>query len=166
MTYKNILLAVLLMPLTLLGNETDAQAQLAELKFKKEMELSELGKTIAERYLYTRSTWKEAINILRAELEKKNLNEQERGEFGRAVDENLVAFIRTLNNEKNVNNFLIKELFRKSENDQIEENFDAIKFFLLIIVNEYRLIKTLIQRYEVLEQERREINQKLIAFNQ
>lgn len=130
------------------------------------MELSDLGQTIAERYRYCQSIRQDAINILNKEAYKKGLNEQEIKELGRKIDEELDAFVARLNKIKNVNGFLTKELFKKSEDNQLDEDFEAVKFFLIIIINEYRIIKTLIQKYEVLEQERREINQKLIDFQQ
>ena len=164
MTYKNLLLIALLAPLSILGNEKELQ--LLELKFKKEAELSELGKTIADKYLYIRSIWKEEINIFKRQIEKAGYNDEEAKEFGRLIDEKLDAFIEVFSNEKNINGFLVKELFQKSENKQMEVDFDAIKFFLIIIRNEYRIIKTLIEGYEILEQQYREINQKFIALNQ
>lgn len=152
------------MPFVLFGNSTETQ--LKELKFKKEMELSDLGKTIAEKYMYMQSMRQQAINILNKEIVKKDLNEQEAKEFGRKVDEELDAFVVRLNKIKNVNGFLIKELFKKSDDNQVEEDFEAVKFFLMIIINEYRILKTLIQKYEVFEQERREIDQKLNYLQQ
>ena len=164
MKFKSLILSIFLIPFALFGNCT--KTQLIELKFKKEMELSDLGKAIAEKYRYCQSIRQDAINILNKEAYKKGLGEQEITEFGKMVDQELDSFVAQLNNVKNVNGFLTKELFKKSEDNQLDEDFEAVKFFLIIIINEYRIIKTLIQKYEVLEQERREINQKLIDFQQ
>ena len=162
MPYKNIFLVILLIPFSLLGNDTDAQIkELKEARFKKEIELSELGKTIAEKQAYIESMYQEGVNFVHAKANEKNLNEQEMKEFAQKTDEELNSFVGTFNGAKDVKGFLVKELFKKMESEQIKESFEAAKFYLLLINNEYRILKTLIQKYEILEQERREINQKL-----
>ncbi len=149
------------MTFSLFGDNTE----LKELKLKKEIQLSELGKKIMERYLHAQSIHKEAVNILTKQALKKNLNEEELKEFGRKTDQELDDFVVRLTSMPDVKGFLVKELFTKG-NGQREEDFEEIKFFLIIINNEYRIIKILIEQYEVLEQERRELNQKLIETQQ
>ena len=137
-------------------------SQIKELKCKKETELSDLGRIIAEKYKYAQSIRQDAIDILDYQAYKKGLNQQEIKELGCEIDKELDAFIARFN-ISDISGFLIAELFKKSEDKQLEEDFDAVKFFLIAFRNEYRVIKSLIQKYEILEQERRELNQKLIA---
>jgi len=156
---KNLLFTALLMPLTLLSNDTETQIK--ELKFNKEIELSVLGETISEKYAYIECIRQEAISILRNMAKKKQLNEKETKEFGESIDKDLVAFVKKINGAKSIDGFLVKELFKTTENDPIEDDFEAVKFFIVRIINEYRILKTLVQKYEVLEQKHGEIGQKL-----
>lgn len=160
MICKNLLLTVFLMPFALFADGTETQ--LKELKLKKEMELSDLGNKIAEKFEYTESIRQKAISYLNYEIDKKGLSEHEIKEFGKKIDADLIVFRTTLTNVKTVNGFLGKELFCIEKNEPIEQTFESVRFSLIRVINEYRILKTFVEQYEILEQEHREIEQKLI----
>ncbi len=150
-----------LMPLSV---HADNSEQMKQLKFNNEVELSELGKAISDKYEYIESIRQKGVAIVRHEINKQDLNDQEAKEYGKSVDNDLIFFINRLEKSPTINGFLISELF-KCKKDEPLEDFEMIKFCVIRIINEYRMLKTLITRYEALEQEHREITQKMSVQN-
>ncbi len=158
---KPFILMVLLVPLSI---SADNLAQIKQFKLNKEVELSELGKAISDKYEYIESIRQKGIAILRYEVNRKNLSNQEAKEYGKSVDNDLVVFITRLEKSPTINGFLVSELFKCNKDEPLED-FEMIKFCVIRIINEYRILKTLIERYEILEQEHREITQKMSVQN-
>lgn len=166
MIHKITLLTSLLIPATFITYGQNIDAQIRELKnsrFEKQLELSDLGKRIAEKDELLHSIALGARNFFTELIKKKELNEQEAKEFGRALNTSLENFEKALDEaiivKKNVKQFFVKELLK--ENNKKVEDFETFKFAIIRITLERNLMKTFVEQYEDCQQELIEIDQKL-----
>jgi hypothetical protein len=170
MTHKTMFFIALLVSATSTYCVESIAMQIQELKdyrFKKELELSDLGKMISEKDELFQSMWQAANNFsLKLINEKKkslNLNEQEVKEFTQALNTSLANFGEALNEaiiiKKNVKQFFVKELL--DERNRESKGLETLKFHIIRNSLEFQLLRTLIERYEEGHQELIEINSKL-----
>lgn len=139
----------------------DTKEDIKQHMFNTEIALSELGKKIAETYERIESIRQKAIAVFQYEIVKKNFNEEQTKECGKELDKELVSFLKRFSESSPLNGFLTKELFISKE-EELFEDFDVIKFCTIQIINEYRILKALLEEYGTLEQEHREIIQKVV----
>lgn len=163
MMYKKVLLGVFLVPFAVMGHGGDVEAQMKELKdyrFKKELELSDLGKMISEKDEFLRSLKSLMINFIVGEMHENNLNEHEREAFGLRIDESSKAFQEALTKafiaKKNIKQFFVEELLNEKES-----GFETLKFLQVRHVSEQNLLKTLVERYGDCQQELFEVDYQL-----
>jgi hypothetical protein len=164
MTYKGIILSVLLAPFTIIGNNNvDIRIQELEEKFfQKELELSDLGKMIAEKDELLSSFDSDCQNYLRffinkkiKQLEEKNdgksLSEEEEkqlaNELRKMVNEFLYTFCDACRNKKDIKDMLLEGLFYQDESTGIKE-FESFKFYLIRSTFEREITIRLIKKYE------------------
>jgi len=130
--------------------------QLQEVRFQKELELSELGAKIAEKEALLRFMYLKSDEFVAELIQEKKIDGQEKElflkklndfyqNFGKIVDQKLATRI-------DVEHWLAQELFFKSENSKTE-NFDTLKFHVIRDILERNLLKTLLARYELCLQE-------------
>ena len=179
MNFKNVLLSALLLPAMMCGTNNDtAIKELEEAQFKKELEISKIGKMIAEIDTQMRSFWdnhaqllKELKNlkkaVFREENENKQLSEDEINKLSPAIEEDVSKFIDGLNKicekQLDLNDYLIKELIH---NDAIftAGKFSSLKFFVLKFNFERKLLEKLVRKYGFLMNELIAINKRLMIL--
>ena len=115
MNYKKILVVVLFaMPLA--HGDNDPKAHLEMMKRRIKEQLSELSwDQIAQRSAKIEMLMQQTILILGEKFAKKDLNQEQIDHKG----DKIRAFVERFNNEKNMDGFLIKELFKKSGSNQM-----------------------------------------------
>lgn len=173
MIYKNILFCALLVPFSIFSDGNIESNNAIEQRIQKlntersEMllRISDLGKNIAEKDEYIQSLQASAIDFFVKVLKKKGFKDaQEIKEFGLVIDAELVnfkkAFDETILLKKNVKGFLVNELFKSNTNEPMED-FETLKFCVIRMITEYKILKIFIKGYEELHQELIEIDQKL-----
>lgn len=178
MAFKGIFLSVLLSPLAIASHSGKIEMQirkLQEMQFKKALELSNLGKMIAEKDAFLRSYKEEVFSIwlsLRSiqvttleEMSGKPLSEEEIGKIGRAIeDSNNIFLYKFYETEvKDAKEMLTKELYAE-ENSAFPNSFQSMKFILLRSIFEREFLVKLVDKYATCAQELIEINIKLIAL--
>ncbi len=155
MTYKNLLLAILLMPLSLLGN-SEQIAQLTNDLKEQILKASEYGKKIArqeeliEDMIYKASViWQDILSTL---------NEDEKKVFNDEIDVFLNRLNQIFKGERTFNNFLKQELFENKKNDF---GLGKIKSAQMRIIIERIIWKNMFEEYEQILSEMVAIDQKI-----
>lgn len=164
MTYKGMLLSTLLVPFAIVGNDAaDLRIQQLEEKFfQKELELSNLGKMIAERDKLLSSfslIAHEHISVMLSrevkKAESKNggnpLPEEEENKLKKellgSADDFLFSFFATCEKQQDISELLTKGLFQENEILNISE-FESLKFHFIQCTFERRVIFDLVKKYE------------------
>jgi hypothetical protein len=144
---NRLMFCAFLLPISLKGAPVEERrGEYMEILLK----ISAMGETITEKYEYIQFLESEATDIIRASVGSKNFNEQERFEFGTAIDKSNAVFKAAFNEalaKQNVEGFLLKELCTEKE-------FETIKFYIIRMNSEYLILKNLVSQYEKLQQER------------
>jgi hypothetical protein len=145
MNYKNIFLSFLLATFSITRcNNTEIQIkQLKEDLYKKELELSRLGKEIEEQEQLLESMFDKAANIMAHELH--SLTEHEKKEFKGRIALFAKNVDHILTNTK-VTNFLMNEFFSNEKADNIKPH--RIKSLMIRFIVEKQILKRLFQRFE------------------
>ena len=169
-------LATLLISATFIVYGQNLDAQIQELKndrYKKQLELSELGKKIAEKDELLESMWEAANNVALKILEKKRRSSEEQAveDHKQAMNTSLENFKKVLDEaiivKKNVKQFFIRELLREDKlltedrKDFETKNFVTLKFYVIRNALERDIMRALVEQYEECQQELIEIDQKL-----
>ena len=156
MKLSALLLAGILFSTTL--NASLEQIKIA--KHKKELQLSKLGKKIFAKQEYIELLHKKVVSV--ASKEAENFTAEQSKEY----EESIMIFIKKFKENINVSNFLLLGLFKKTKHEDhpVGFEFDAVKFSFVNIINEYRLLKELVKKYEKISQERCEYKQQLLTL--
>lgn len=179
MTYKSIILTILLVPCSIRSDDiTDARIQQLEEKlFQKELELSRLGATIAEKDNFFSSLESEVQRIFSSLLEKKvnqtekksgkSLSQEEEKKLSAELSNETITFACTFcanyRNQENIHSFLLNGLIREEENADME--FESLKFYIIRCTFERELLKHFIVRYEKCLHELRDIQNEIIKLD-
>jgi hypothetical protein len=163
MNYKNILLAMLLVPLAAIGKNTTAARiqELDEKIFQKHLELSNLGTAITEKeelLALLKSEMQDRYALIidkkTKELEEKNggksLSPDEGARLYTELRDELQGFYQKLDiafkNKENITGMLVNGLFQ-------EDDFQSLRFYLIRYAFEHEILKRLVKKYEILIQE-------------
>lgn len=132
----------------------------------KLMQISELGKRIAEQDAYMHSIRTNIIGDLQRTVKEKKLSPEQVEEFWKTIinaagefDKAFNAFREAVFLSKAATGLLVKEFLKDSTNDMLGK-FESKKFFCLRIINEYLILENLIVQYEKLQYELLIIMQK------
>ncbi len=133
--------------------------QIKMIKHKKELKLSKLGKKIVEKHEDIELLAKKMISISRTESESFTPEQSE--EYHKSI----MSFVKRFKESKSINGLLLPELLKEAKYADHPTGYElnAVKFYLIHMINEYRLLKHLIKKYEKLSDERHDVNQQLIA---
>jgi hypothetical protein len=178
MTYKNIFLSILLVPLTAMGSSTtDTQIQQLKKKFlQKELELSDLGAMIEEKnelllsfktdvqYLLGTLRDKKVLQI--EEKTGKLLSQEEKTKLWVELRSDAIDFVYTFcadyENQKSITDVLVKGLIHENSDDV---EFESLSFYLIRCAFERPLLIHLIAEYENCLQELRAIENEITTLN-
>lgn len=179
MISKNMLLSVLLIPATIIGKDTiDVRMQKLEEKLsQKELELSNLGKMIAEKDEFFSSFNMESQRLLRLLIDKrvKQLEEQKSGkslsqeeknkvaiEMQNKANEFLYKFFDALKGDKAIDGMLSEGLFQKNEiAGEAGADFESLRFYLIRHTFEQMITMHLVKKYEDCIKEYRDLLREL-----
>jgi hypothetical protein len=166
MTYKGMLLSSLLIPIafTCFGKDNVEKKiqQLKEKRYQKELELSVLGAKIAEKQELLEDMYDEAERFFEKYLRQEKLENNKVEDFSRADDaanEDLECRIKKAFIEGKFEGLLIKEFF--NDKDDLDEDLEAERFYIVRHFFERGLLKTLFERYERCVQELIEIQREI-----
>jgi hypothetical protein len=177
--YKNIFLSLLLLPIPTYSKSNEIRIQeLKEAQFKKEIELSEIGKMITEKDELLASYDEKSQCLLSnlvdrktALLEEKNGNQLSREEkqhlaeaLRNEVNEFLNALYKSYEEQKNAAEVITNEIFHKDNVKGFKE-LESLKFFLIRCAFEQDLVIKLVYKYAACLQELIKINQELTALD-
>ena len=144
---NKLMLCAFLLPFSAQGDPCDEpRDEYKEILLK----LSAMGREITKKEVYIKDLETEMMDIIRALVGSKKLNEQELLEFGTAIDEGHTIFMAAFNEalaKQNIEGFLLKELCKK-------EKFETLKFYMVRVNSEYLILKSMVSEYEKLQQER------------
>ena len=177
MTYKNIFLSILLVPLTAMSNSpTDAHIhQLQKKILQKELELSSLGAMIAEKDKLLSSFGPEIRDLLRTLIDKRTeqleeeqgkiLSEEEKRKLFVELRDASIGFVCTFcadyGNQQSIEGVLTNGLIcQQGENME----FESLRFFLLRCAFERPILRHLIAEFETCLQELRTIENEVNAL--
>lgn len=170
-----IFLNVVLMPLAIISysENTEMQIQkLQELQFQKALELSNLGKMIAEKDEFLRSYKEDVFSIWRSlrsmqitileEMNSKPLSKEEIDKVGQTIEDSNNLFLdRFYEAEvKKVKEMLTRELYA-GEKPASLDSFQSMKFILLRSIFEREFLVMLVDKYAACAQELIQINIEL-----
>jgi len=174
MMHKIILLSALLLPVASYGKSTQARIkELKEVRFQKELELSEIGEKIADKDYLVTSIKKDYSNLLLELMkskkqecfEKKGSKEpsnEEAETIRKSVTDPIELFLNNLlsaiKEQKKINKVLVKELFDESG------TFITIRFLLMRIMIETNLLESLVGKCEECGQMLIDIDQELATL--
>ncbi len=165
MIYKSMLLSVLLVPFTMICDDTIRHERIAKLEekfFQKELQLSQLGEMISQRDKFLSSFSEEVGSLIREivcrqieELEKKNSgNELSQAETDKITaearsyaDDFLYAFFVACENNENIDGMLVSGLLKQGEASIMNE-FESLRFYLIRSTFERSLRVKLVKKYE------------------
>lgn len=178
MNHTYVLLSALLLPAIIYGKNNDTYIkELEEVQFKKELEISELGKMIAERNNDLSSFEEIGQNILEyllakkiAKLEmsgiklKKNEIDQLAVDLRSSANKFVSDFFVAYEKNENIEIILQKGLLN-DENLKILKELESLNFFLVRSAFERILTQKLVKKYAMCIQELSLINQKIEQLN-
>lgn len=179
MTYKSILLSALLLPIASYGRNTEVRIkELKEAQFQKGLELSNLGKMIAERDELIRTGRKDLENIfpefkkyraLALEKNNKKLTEKEIAKVGENIQISLGKFVEqfdtAIKEKASMKQFLTQELFDQ-ENPTSTMAFESLRFIVIRTIFERMLLEILVGKHATCAEELIKINQELSDLTQ
>lgn len=154
MIYKNIFLTVLLMPFVITSYN---DIELKNDRNRKELELSNISKAIAEKELAIDALWLQAEDIYETVCE--SLDEQKKREFTEEVNVFQQDLNQALAAKEDIKPFLIKEFIERRRNTRNE--LARLKHLIIKHNVEYDSLKKLFKDYEKTLQELIELNNKL-----
>lgn len=176
MMYKNIVFMALLMSLPLTKCEDSNELrikELEEIQFQKMLELSNLGKMIAERDEFLRHALENRQHIFDlvkqdkiTQLEKSKgikLSSEEMDKIDQEIKDSMKLFLEKFY-ESNINEtkeLIIEELYDQNNLDSIT-SFESLRFMLLRFMFECDFLLVLVAKYASCSQELLKIN---IEFN-
>lgn len=157
MNYKNVLLGVLLVPFSMMGNNSTVyKKQLEENLFQKQVELSNLGAMIAEKSEYITSIGGKITELVglkfnekAKQLEEKkggqSLSQEEQAqiyaELRYEIDDFYKNFEIAYQGKHSIVGILMNGLFQ-------DDSFQLLEFCVLRCVFEQEILKSLVQKYE------------------
>lgn len=164
MIYKSMLLSVLLVPFTMICDDTIRHERIAKLEekfFQKELQLSQLGEMISQRDKFLSSFSEEVGSLIREivcrqieELEKNSGNELSQAETDKITaearsyaDDFLYAFFVACENNENIDGMLVSGLLKQGEASIMNE-FESLRFYLIRSTFERSLRVKLVKKYE------------------
>lgn len=158
MNYINIFLSVLLAPcaLTYCSNTEMQIQQLKEELYKKELELSRLGKEIEEQEKLIEAMFDKLID-LHSQIQN-SLNQNEKNEFLAELNAFQKRFDDAIDNLQ-IKNFLLTEFFIDKD-----IKIERVKSIMIRSSIERELLKELIRNYEAKLQELAQLFSKLSKF--
>lgn len=156
---KKIFLGIL-MPFALLGSETQIK-ELKEARYNKELELSELGNKIAEKDKQIQSFRDDAMEFIAKKIKAKKLSKEEAIQEGQDIDDamnNFYNYFLSISNDtKMLIGFFLRELFKTNQQNEFDQ-FEMLRFYVIRMINEINLLKSLVEKYEETQQELAQIN--------
>ena len=182
MNYKHMILSALLLPFAINSYGKSVEARIKELQeaqFRKELELSEIGKIISEKDVFLNSFDEDSqyllrllINRKKTELIAKNggikLSKEEEKKLGEelrnSVNEFLYAVCAAYKAQKNVADIIKNGIFQEDSSNDLKE-LESLKFFLIRSAFERELVIKFVDKYSVCIQELIKINQELAKLN-
>ena len=165
---KKSLLISLTMPFFMCANNgvDDRIKELNDLRFQKELELSELGAKIAEKQKLIEEMYHDECSLFTEKVESSKLEGQDLENFIQAwhtASKEFESLLnQAINTKKVVKGFLLRELI--SGEKFCPNDFNASKFWILRGTCEHDLLEMLIMRYEVGLQELIEIDKEIAAL--
>ena len=144
MTYKGMILSALLVPFTIIGNDTDPRIQ--QLKndlHAKELELSELENMIAEKEKQIDAIRERGGNLYYSICH--DLDDQEKQYLEQEINHFKSSIEHALSIKSDITAYFAKR-FRDGHNNFNE--LERLKFVLIRYAIEYTSLKQLFKRYE------------------
>ena len=165
MTYKGMLLSALLVPVavTCYGQDSvDSRIQqLKDARYQKELELSELGAKIAEKYEFLEEMLDDARHFFQRYVKEAGLDTDKATECGleeAKERKELLSRLRKAIKEGSVKGFLDNELF---DDRDIDENIEFVRLYYVRYFFERKLIVELVEHCDDCMQELIEIDCEL-----
>lgn len=175
-----MLLSFILLPVTITSYGNDVEARIKELEqkyFEKELEISDLGKMIAERDEILRCA-RQNIGILWDTIKRqkadaiarkhgKDLSEEEFEQVGIIMQASLNEFVKqfvvALGANQEIKGMLTKGLYDQ-ENIDSATSFESARFILTRAILEHMLLEKLVAKYEACVEELIKFSRELTAL--
>jgi hypothetical protein len=182
MMYKKLIAFLLLVPVFSYGNSIATEQRIQELKkvkFEKQLEISNLGKTIAEKtelivsfkddteYLLELLLKQKILTLKKAQSNASITDEQQAQillKLQKEANEFVSTFYQAYEDKKNIKGMLTNAC-AAPESQKPQESFAPLKFYLVRWAFEHDLFESLIQKYESLIQDLIEIEKELKSHN-
>jgi hypothetical protein len=173
---------LLLVPMLSYGNNMDTEKRIQELKkakFEKQLEISNLGKSIAEKtelivsfkddteYLLNLLLKQKTLALKKLETRTSITDEQQTQilmKLEKEANEFVSKFYQAYEDKKNIKGLLTDACVER-ESQKPQESLAPLKFYLVRWAFEHDLFESMIQKYESLIQELIDIEKELEKHN-